>query len=1079
MKKILLLSLFLLSVLLNEAMAQNRTITGRVTDAGNNEGLPGVTVLVKGTSNGASTDANGNFQLSIPAGNATLVFNYIGYVAQERAVGNSTTINVALSSDTKVLQEVVVTALGESREKETLPYSVGVVSGNQLTLAKSNDVSSSLAGKVSGVQLQGSPSSTFDNASIVIRGANSILPGNPLYVVDGVITEQQNVIMDNVANISVLKGAAATALYGNRAANGVVIITSKKGEKGKTTVELNLSATAEKLYLLPPYQNSYAGGYTSSVNSPASYGAGPSGNYLDEAGNYIFRYDPDAGHPAEWAAFDGQKILEYGADESWGPKITGQTYRPWYSWYPGEDFGKQIPMTAQPDNIRDFFETGMFLNNSIAFSGASDAVSYRLTYANQHRTLTIPEAKRNQHQLGLNSSFTVSPKITVTTDATFTYTDTKGAPAEDYRNDGLNVTQGFNQWFQRQLNLDDLRNYRTPDGRFKSWNIGDPNASGDIDAILTPQYWESPYFVQENNFTTQQNTRLSGNLGLNYKLTDHLSVQGNAKMFYRGGRNDGRIAFGSIATPQYTLAQFTIREFNYEGYLNYKREFGDFSFDGFVGTALRLNDTDIMSQTTQGGLSAPDYFDISASVARPLSTRTFEEREVRSLLGRASVGYKGFLFLDGTLRNDWFSTLPTENNSFMYGSLGGSLVFTELLNNESLKRVLSSGKLRGSVAQAGQDIGFNQVNIVNNNEVAYGNNSSASVGNQYRSGQIKPALTTSWEVGADFRFFNRFGLDFTYYNDVSEDQILGLEIDPTTGYNTAQVNAGKFVRTGIELSLNGTAVQTDNFTWDVMINWSKNRSRVDELVEGVTTYLVGTDWNNTRLEHRAGQDWGMLVGRRWRRNDQGQILVGANGVPQYDIGQERGSVQPDFTGGVFNSFSYKGFNLGFSLDFQKGGLFYSSTKQFNLGGGLHEATVGLNDKGNDWRDYPSNGGGYKIPNAVFAPGTPKAGQPNDVYMPARRYFYTSLQAGAIDEFVLDGSYLKLREVRLGYEVPKSILGTLPISGANISFIVNNAWLISAPAKEYGIDPSELEDYWTEGGQLSSTRSMGVNLRLTF
>ncbi len=1039
--------------------------------------MPGVTVQLKGSSIAAPTDINGGYTIAVPNAGGSLVFSFIGYTNQEIAIGAQTTINVRLGTDARQLAEVVVTALGESREKETLPYSVGVVSGNNLTLAKSNDVSSSLAGKVAGIQLQGSPSSTFDNASIVVRGANALSIQNPLYVVDGTVTDQQNVIMDNVASISVLKGAAATALYGNRAAAGVIIITSKKGIKGKPTVELNLGATAERLYLLPPYQDQYAGGYTSTASSAAAGG-------YDDAGFPVFTYDPTKGHPAEWAAFDGQRMLEYGADESWGPKINGQLYRPYYSWYPGARFGEQIPLTAQPDNIRDFFKTGMFLNNSIAFSGSGDTYNYRLTYSNQHRTLTIPEAKRDQHQVGLNTTFNVTPKFTVTTDATLTYNDTKGAPAEDYRNDGLNVTQGFNQWFQRQINLDDLKNYRTPDGRYVSWNIGDPNASGNLANILRPQYWESPYFVQENNFTTQQNTRLAGNLGLNYKITDHIDVQGNARMSYRNGRNDGRIATGSIATPQYEVRQFIIREFNYEGRVNYRREFGDFSVDGFVGTALRINDYDDLLQRTQGGLAAPNFFDIGASVARPYSFRDYRDTEVRSLLGRASVGYKGFLYIDGTLRNDWSSTLPVENNSFMYGSIGSSIVFTEVINNESIRRVLTSGKLRGSWAQVGNDIGFNQVNIANVNESSYGDNPSASIGNQYRSGQVKPAITTSWEIGTDLRFFDRFGVEFTYYNDVNEDQIIGLEIDPATGFSTAQVNAGKFVRKGIELSLNATPVQSENFTWNVIANFARNRSVVEELIEGSDVYLAGTDWNNTRLEHRVGQEWGMLVGRRWNRNEAGQILVGANGVPTYSVGQERGSVQPDFTGGLFNTFSYKGFNLGFSIDFQKGGLFYSSTKQFNLGTGLSEYTVGVNDKGNDWRDYPSNGGGIRVPNAVFAPGVTRggasiAGQPNDVYMPARTYFYNALQNGSIDEFVLDASYLKLREVRLGYDIPKSFLGRMPITAASIALIVNNAWLISAPAKDYGIDPSELEDYWTEGGQLSSTRSMGVNLRLTF
>ena len=333
---------------------------------------------------------------------------------------------ITLSSADKELSEVVVTALGIKREKKALGYAVQEVKGENLTIAKSLDVSSSLAGKVAGVQLVGSPSSTFDNADILIRGVTGLGPSSPIFVVDGTITNQSAVIMDNVENISVLKGPAATALYGQRAANGAVVITTKKGSRKKSTsVEVNLGVTLEKLAFIPPYQNQYAGGYSSSYTSITSLGTG----FLDAQGFYIFKYNP-AIHPASWASFNGQRMLEYGADESWGPKMDGSLYRPYYSWYPGAEFGQLTALTAQPDNVKNFFRTGRNLNNSIAFTSGSETHNFRMTYGNQDRTLVIPEARRQQHQLGINGSYDIGKYITISSDMTYTTSATQGKPAK-------------------------------------------------------------------------------------------------------------------------------------------------------------------------------------------------------------------------------------------------------------------------------------------------------------------------------------------------------------------------------------------------------------------------------------------------------------------------------------------------------------------------------------------------------------------------------------------------------------------------------------------------------------------------
>jgi TonB-linked SusC/RagA family outer membrane protein len=1060
---------------LNMALAQTTIVTGKITDA---KGAPveSATVKEKGTSNATTADANGLFKITVKQ-NAVLQISATGFASFEVSAAKASKITLQESVDN--LSEVVVTALGVKREKKALGYSVQEVKGENLTIAKSTDVSTSLAGKVAGIQVVGSPSSAFDNGGILIRGVTGLGPQEPIFVVDGTITNQSAVLMDNVENLSVLKGPAATALYGQRAANGAVVITTKRGTRKKFSgVEVNLGATFEKIALLPPYQNEYAGGYSSSYTSKNSLGAG----YLDDKGYYIFNYDPTI-HPASWASFHGQKMLEYGADESWGPKIDGSLYRAYWSWYPGKEFGQLTPMVAQPNNVKDFFQTGLNLNNSVAFTSGGESHNFRLTYGNQQRTLVVPNANRDQHQISLNGSFDVGKKMTISTDVTYTTYATKGAPAEGYDLSGLNITQNFNQWFQRQLDMNRMKQYREPDGSLNSWNIGDPNATSDFASYGVPQYWDNPYFVVNENYTTQKNNRLVGNIGFTYKFNNHLSLQSNARMNSYYNENTGRMATGSLTLPYYRQSQNQYKEMNYEANLIYKNKFGAFSVDGLAGGNIRRNNYSQMSLATEGGLSSPNYFDIAASVSRPSYSRGYEKKIVNSFYGKASVGYNDFIFVDATLRNDWSSALPESNNSYLYPSVSTSFIFTEFLKTSWL----SYGKLRASYASVGSDLGAHSLDLAINNGSFYGSNASVSIGNQFKGGGIRPALTKAYELGIELKLFKKIGFDATVYQNNNTDQILGVDVSPSSGFSTAQINAGNIVSQGIELSLNGKPIETKNFVWETSINWAKNRNEIKELAPGINTYLYATNRYDTRLEHRVGGQWGTYYGRKWRTDPtSGKTLIDATGQPLYDINKEIGTVLPKFTGGLFNTFRYKNFDLAFSIDFQSGGLFYSETRNFNSGTGLSQETVGVNDKGYDWRDYPgtystttgnAGNGGIRIP-GVFANGA-LVGKENNRYISARAYWYTARQRDA-SNVLLDASFIKLREVRLGYSIPASVLKKMPFAkSANFGVILQNAWLIWATTKQWGIDPSELEVFYREGGQLSSTRQLGVNLRVTF
>ena len=1053
------------------AIAQVRTITGTVkNDKG--EAVPFATVTVKGSTRTTTADAQGKFSIGASAGEV-LVFSSAGQQTSEVSIGSGATVNAVLASESS-LDEVVVTALGIKREKKALGYSIQEVKGENLTIARSVDVSSSLAGKVAGVQLVGSPSSTYDNASILIRGVTGLGPVSPIFVVDGTITDQSAVIMDNVESLSVLKGPAATALYGQRAANGVVVITSKKGTRKRyTSVDVNSGVTLESMSLLPPYQNDYAGGYTSASST--------AGSTYDAEGFYIFRYNP-AIHPSSWASFNGQRMLEYGADESWGPKMKGQDYRPYYSWYDGDDWGKLFPLNPQPNNVRDFFQTGRNINNSVALTSGGEAYNFRLSYNNQNRTLTIPEATRNLHQVGVNGSYDIGNLLTFSTDITYMQDNRKGQPAEGYRLDGLNVTQNFNQWFQRQLDMKKMQQYRNADGSLNSWNIGDPNSTSDPAEYQTPQYWDNPYFVIKENYGLNQQSRLIGNVGLNVKFNKHVNLQSYVRMSQRNGMTDSRIASGGLNLDGYSYNLDQYREMNYETNLMYKNQFGDFSVDGFLGGNVRWERFDGLNTATAGGLSAPNFFDITASIARPSISRDYTRKRVNSVYGKASVGYNNIVFLEGTLRNDWSSALPVNNNSYLYPSVSSSFIFTELLKGSAINKVLTYGKVRGSYASVGSDLGFNQVNLAITTGSLYGSYPSMGIGNQFRSGNIRPALTKAYEVGAELRFINRITFDVSLYQNNNTDQILSLDVSPSSGFSTAQVNAGNIQSRGVEMSLSGTVVKKKNFTWDLTLNWAKNSNLVKELAAGLNTYLYATNRYDTRLEHRVGQEWGVYVGRKFKTNDKGETIILSTGQPDYTINNVIGNVLPKWTGGMYSSMRLYDFDLSFSMDFQNGGMFYSETRNFNVGAGLSQETVGLNDKGYDWRDYPgaytlaggnTGNGGYRVP-GVFANGTP-----NNRYIAARSYFYTAFQKDAKNH-LLDASYLKLREVRLGYTIPQAIVKKVGgVKSLNIGAVVNNAWLIWANAKQYGVDPSELEVFYREGGQLSQTRQVGFNIRATF
>ena len=1062
------LLLFTISCLLSlQMLYAQRTVTGTVTDPVTGDPISGVAVLVKGTTFGAYTDDQGKFQIDAPADATTLVFTFVGRKTVETAIGSGP-MSISMEEDQLVLDEVVVTALGIKREERSLGYSVQEIKGEQASFVRDQNVVSALSGKIAGVQVtSASGASLGGSANIRIRGANSLNGGSPLFVVDGTPISNSNfsasyrgldfgnlaqdINPDDIESISVLKGPSATALYGNRAASGVVLITTKKGSSRKGIgVSVNSSVTFENVYVLPEYQNEYGGGYTQ---------------------DFIQQVDP----------VDGQtyNVLNYAADESWGPRMDGTLYRPWWSWYPGtSDYGQQIPMEAQPDNVRDFFDTGLTYNNTIAFSGGNEQTSFRLSYNNVTQTGVVPNSKLIRHNIGINAQTKLTEKLILNTSINFASNQGEGRPTFGYTTG--NVVWSFNQWFQRQLSMDRLRDYRNPDGTFRSWNIRSATN-------LRPLYWNSPFFDLDNDFATDSRDRYFGNIGLTYNVTDHLSISGIVRRDNYTFRVEDRIGSGGLDLDRYSENVRTAQEDNYEFLARYDNEFGDLSVNVNLGGNIRVNDFHSNGMATVGGLNAPNLFNIKASTDRPNVTSFISEQIVRSLYGSADFGYKDMIYLGFSIRNDWSSALPTDNNSYLYPSVSGSFVVSELWGGGNF---LSFLKLRGSFAQVGSDTNPYQINFTYGAGTPYGSTPTFSLPNRLINEDLEPALSSSWEVGADLRFFNnRVGLDVTYYQNNAEQQILTLTVPGSSGFSSALINAGNIQSSGLEIALTATPVSSKDFNWDFAFNIATNTSEVIELADGLDNFrLDGWGWGGLSINATVGGEWGTFRGRGYQtfqatdtegnpidHPENGQRILDEAGNFQFENNKELGGFLPDWTGGFRNTFNYKGFELSAFVEFQLGGQFHSVTRMFNAYSGLGSETVGTNDNGKPVRDPVAEGGGIKV-EGVLADGTPYS-----TYIDPQSRFSNNLFA-MNEHWIYDQTFVKLREVRVGYNVPRALYQNSPFQNISLSVIGRNLWLIHTEVD--GIDPSEISPgsnpfVFQENGVLPGVRSLGLNLKLGF
>lgn len=1051
MKKFLLLNRVLV-LLLFAFTANAQTISGVVSSAEDGP-LPGVSIAVKGTTLGTISDFEGKFTLKAPSKESILVFSAIAFATQEIPVGNKTSFDVTLVSDNKLLNEVVVTALGISREKKSLGFSQQEVSGDALTESRSNNVVNGLSGKVAGVRISsnGGPGS---GSNIQIRGSSSVSGNNqPLIVINGVPMQQttsntygggiSEVNPDNIKTMSVLKGPNAAALYGSRAANGVILITTKDGSTTKGIgVEYNANFTVERPFVKPDFQNTYGGG-----NGYRTW-------YADGWSGVL---QPDA-YDQYQAAYGnlvpGATTGTAGTDESWGAPLDGRLTRQWWT---GTDVA---PLTPQPDNWDEFWETGTTLTNSIALSGGNEDGNFRLAYSklNQKGIAAFNDYNRDNFTLASGYNLTKWLKASFNAD----YIKTGGN--RNYQSGSQFI------WAHRHISWDRLANWSD----YTDTHI---QKEGDTDPPNWQHtYFTNPYFSNELLPTTNDKDRLLGNISIQASITDDLNLM------LRTGTDvwtDTRINIsnfertrnGNTSPGRYSETVLREQENNHDFLLSYDKMFSsDFSFVGQVGGAVRTNYYK-RNYTNVGELVVDGIYNLSnANPSQNTAESDIEESEVQSLYGSFQMGYLNALFLDLTARNDWSSTLPNGNNSYFYPSASVSAVFTDLWDINT--SVLSFGKLRASWAQVGNDADPYQLSQTFVASGSWdGSVTEYSENTEIANATLKPEITTGIEVGADLRFFkSRLGLDITYYDQTTKNQILGVEISKASGYNSRILNAGKVNNKGVEISLSGTAYESPSgFKWDVLVNYSKNKNKVVELAEGLETYTLRTRRGLASIA-TIGEPYGTLYGIGFAKSPDGQIIY-ENGLPQVEsTPQILGNVQPDWMGGFMNTFSYKNVTLTALIDARFGGDFYDEgTATARWTGQYAETAIGREEGviGAGVMNIGTDENPEYVPNTVMVAGNQFYG-----YNSPRRYHEAA---------IFDGTYVKLREMSLGYSFSTAFLEKMKIQNAKLSLVGRNVLMLFSNSPH--IDP-EVDAYGgnSQGftyGQLPNSRSLGFNLSLGF
>ena len=1074
----LLTVMLLVSHVFASASSADVTVNGKVTAADDGSSLPGVNVYLKGTQTGTITDGDGKYSLSVNDENGILVFSYIGYATQEISIGGRTSIDVSLQPSLESLDEVVVTALGIKREEKSLGYSVGKVDGSALTRVAQENVLNGLAGKLPGVTIS-STGGSGSSVSMIIRGATSLVGDNqPLFVIDGVpvanslnnITEvgrdnkvdYGNAISslnpEDIESISVLKGPSAAALYGSRAGRGVVLITTK----GAKTDDLSVSVTSNTVFDIP-YK------------------------YLDMHSKFasgILPFTPDNNpYPG------GVLQIDESSAGGVGPELDkGYNAIQWNS--PLDANGDPIPtpLTSHPNNVKNFVQTGITSTNGISIAKGNENLSYRLSYSNMTNRGIIPNSDLFRNSLNLNTSVKASEKLRISSNLDFSRNNSNNRPSG---NRGTNPLQ-WAYAVSPHIDIRDLENY---------WVKGQ---EGLQQLSQAPGDYNNPYFLAYEVNNSFVRDRMFGNIKADYQITPEFSIMARYSLDTYNEEREVKIGNSYTGEPRgaYGIVNLKRYERNADFLATYKKDFTSFSLTTSVGGNARFNETtDVANQSRSGtGLIVPGLFTTQNIAPANLQyTSVGTERVVRSLYGLVNLGYKDMVYLDLTARNDWSSTLPEENRSYFYPSASLSVLINEMVDISSNLDLL---KIRAGAAQVGNDTNpYNLYSVMNNME-AWAGVTRLSKSEKILLPNLKPEIATSAELGVDVAMFrNKLRFAGTYYEIENKNQILNTKVAPSSGYQTMNFNAGLLSSKGVELSLGGTPLDRNGFKWDVNLNWSRNRTTIEELTNNVNVFTFWTDAKGGAWTY-VGEEVGDIY-------DNELVTVKDENSPYYGypILNEDGSWQninatktknkignfnPDFIMGMQTALSYKAFTLNLSFEWRNGGDFVSQTYRYGESDMKTQRFLDNlinpgNRSGDELRDYlvdnnlvavegnkfnivggptaeyggfPFENGGNTYPYGVFNPGviaeydddgnivgyTENLGGPGTKIIPyGDNYPWDFTRASTFD-----ASFIKLREVSLAYALPGNFVKKLGLKNASLSVYSRNIMLWTKA--KIGVDP---------------------------
>lgn len=1091
MRKIKFVFLCFFTLFTHLIWAQTIEVRGRVTDSAG-AALQGATVSVKGTSTATSTAADGSFKVNAPQ-TGTLVISSIGLATSEVDIRKRNAIDIRLSMVAQALDEVVVTALGIRRNRNTLPYAAQTISGEDVSKSRSSNFVNQLSGKISGVEVRQN-NVMGGSTNIVIRGTKSLLGNNQaMFVVDGVPIDNSNtssaaaatgrptdvnartqagaydygnaaadINPDDIESLTVLKGAAATALYGSRAANGVIMISTKRGRRG-LGITVNSGVTVGKIdkTTFVTHQKEYGAGYQQGGYSTIASGTP----------NTAFFYKDAFGTGTKSLIVPTTEDAAYGA--KFDPNL--MVYH-WDAFDPTSPFYKKTkPWVAAENDPSTFYETAVSLNNSVLLSGGGDKGNFKLGYTRTDETGILPNSTLKKNLINFGSTYSITDKLTAAAAVNFSRVEGKGRYGNGYTK--YNVNQTFRQWWEPNVDIKELKDAYFRSKQNMTWNWFDPTtASG-----LRPIYSDNPYWIRYENYETDYRYRTFGNVSLNYSPAKWLNILGRVSLDTYDEMHMERVAVGSVGVASYAQFNRTFREYNYDLMANIDHNLTeDINLKAVLGTNIRRNNIQGTYVMTNGGLVVPKLYALSNSI-NPINIlptdETAEQVAVDGYFAGITLGYKDYFTLDATGRRDRASTLPADNNAFFYPSVSGSFLFSKFLPQATW---LSSGKLRANYAEVGNSAPFGYLQDIYFKPAGFGSATLFSLPDQKNNPELKPERTKSKEIGLEMAFLhNRVGFDVTYYNTKSIDQILPVSVSTATGYNSKVVNAGTIQNKGVEVSLYANPIKTNNFSWNVNVNWTRNRNEVLELYgqsKNLQINPLGLQ-GGVSINATLNEPYGTIQGKTWTFVN-GEKLVGANGLYVFTTTTNNviGNVNPDWVGGFNNTFKYKNLSLGFLIDVRKGGDVFSLDLYYGMATGMYPETVGNNDLGNPKRSPIAQGGG------IIYPGVTADGKPNTKRVDITSYGSYGYVNNPAANFVYDAGYVKLREMNLTYSLPQTMVGKIaPFKGIDLSLIGRNLWIIhknlpySDP--EENLTSGNIQGY--QSGAYPTTRNIGINLKLRF